>query len=610
MSSFQQRLLVGGLIGALMFICLSFIASPVYLGLEKPILASRNFLNISSFFKQNKGALVLNLDQKTMRLMNQDLSNPAAYDAAFLKDFLENIILNLDSENVSSINIAINNISGNLLSSLNLGSGLPSLGAPLDIITEDFEVSEFKQENSKTYLLNQNASNYRSASLADFLNGKISPSDLQGRAIIIKSEFDKKSFTGNKINSVVNYSSANWLHYMRFHPILGFLLASCAGVLFVSTVVRIRWIILGFLGLSILTIGQLMFFFDKYLESSVILLSLILSCALSFALDAWEARQQHKVSGATTREYDDKSKTPTNNGYKAVLERLGALLSQLSSFSFQAGQNLREQLQKHKPSSLRIPDLAPMPRIPLPEINRQLNSPAILDSQELRNKIYKELEYSLDLLSKDIQVRTVAPLSRIQMELDDLCDRLDLDITSQTKFELIRYDFEKIITELDTLLFTMVPFQFESGRGLIDPLEIYARKITEIYRGKPRIYLSPNAAHVELDSIEKANLFRIIQRLVECIIEENTSKLLSHINIDVLHMTDNLNIKLTYDGLPIKEDSSKHKLREIVRRADLIGASLDLGFNWGEDHNAHLVNRIQLSMKVTEHEPLTSIYPN
>ena len=156
----------------------------------------------------------------------------------------------------------------------------------------------------------------------------------------------------------------------------------------------------------------------------------------------------------------------------------------------------------------------------------------------------------------------------------------------------------------------MVPFQFEAGRGILDPLEIYARKITEIYRGKPRIYLSPNAAHVELSSEEKANLFRIIQRLVESIIEENGKHAgLTHINIDVMHRGDSLTIKMTYDGLPLSEARPNAKLREIARRADAIGLSLDLGFNWGEEQQAHLVNRIQLSMPVAEHEALTSIFP-
>jgi hypothetical protein len=610
MSSFQQRLLIGGITGAIMFIILAWVPSQAWLGVERPILATRNFFNIFKIFNPSKAVLVLNLDKQTMRLMNQDLSSSASYDSAFVKEFMQSIVRNLDAENVSSVTIAINNLGGNLMSALNIQADLAGVVAPVDVVTQDFIVDDFKQEQSKTYLLDKTGTRYRKLSLTDFLNGKISPTDLQGKAIVIRSDFDTKSFQGSKINSVINYAAGNWLPYMKFHPILGFLLLTCAGVLFASTVVRARLLILGVLSAVVLVIGQLMYCFGNYLETVPVLLALITVCALSLAADKeWQMPSM-----------------PANNAISSSLETCLRKLQELKNKCqdlFTAALNKISEAQGFN-EKIKFPDLPAMPNIQLPQMphlqmpainlqqkSRNNNISPALDMTDLRNKVYKELEYSLDILAKDFQQRTVAPLSSIQNQLEEILDRVELDITNQTKLELIKYDFEKVINELDTLLFTMVPFQFEAGRGILDPLDIYARKITEIYRGKPRIYLSPNAAHVELSSEEKANLFRIIQRLVECIIEENGKNSgLTHINIDVMHAGGNLTIKMTYDGLPIREIATNAKLREVARRADGIGLSVDLGFNWGEDAQAHLVNRIQLSMAVAEHEALTSIFPS
>ncbi len=613
MSSFQQRLLIGGIAGAIMFILMAIIPSQTWLVFERPILASRNFINIFKIFNPSKAVLVLNLDKQTMRLMNQDISSSASYDSVFVKEFMQSIIRNLDAENVSSVTIAINNIGGNLISALNLQADLAGVVAPVDIVTQDFTVDDFKQSQGKTTILDKTGTSYRKLSLTDFLNGKISPSDLQGRAIVIRSDFDTKSFHGDKINSVINYAAGNWLPYMKFHPVLGFLLLACAGVLFASTVIRARLIILATLSAAVLTLGQLMYCFGNYLETVPVLIAMIVLCALSLVVDK-EWRMPNIPSNnaiSTSLETGIKTFMAARNKCQELLAATVNKLSESQGFD----------------KKIKLPDLPAMPNIQLPpmpnfqlpqmpsmnlpQMNRSNNniSPA-LDMQDLRNKVYKELEYSLDILAKDFQQRTVAPLSNIQNQLEEILDRVELDITNQTKLELIKYDFEKVINELDTLLFTMVPFQFESGRGILDPLDIYARKITEIYRGKPRIYLSPNAAHVELSSEEKANLFRIVQRLVECIIEENGKHSgLTHINIDVMHAANNLTIKMTYDGLPIREIASNTKLREVARRADGIGLNVDLGFNWGEDAQAHLVNRIQLSMPVAEHEALTSIFP-
>ncbi len=610
MSSFQQRLLIGGITGAIMFILLAWVPSQAWLGAERPILATRNFFNIFKIFNPSKSVLVLNLDKQTMRMMNQDLSSSASYDSAFVKEFMQSIVRNLDAENVSSVTIAINNLGGNLMSALNIQADLAGVVAPVDVVTQDFTVDDFKQEQSKTYLLDKTATSFRKLSLADFLNGKISPTDLQGKAIVIRSDFDTKSFQGSKINSVINYAAANWLPYMKFHPVLGFLLLTCAGVLFASTVVRARLLILGVLSGAVLVIGQLMYCFGNYLETVPVLLALITVCALSLVADREWQMPSMPANNAISSGFE-KFLSAAQELRNKCQDLFAATLSKVSE-----AQGFNEKIQ--------FPDLPAMPNIQLPQMP-QLQMPAVklpqmpsrnnnispaLDMTDLRNKVYKELEYSLDILAKDFQQRTVAPLSSIQNQLEEILDRVELDITNQTKLELIKYDFEKVINELDTLLFTMVPFQFEAGRGILDPLDIYARKITEIYRGKPRIYLSPNAAHVELSSEEKANLFRIIQRLVECIIEENGKNSgLTHINIDVIHAGGNLTIKMTYDGLPIREIATNAKLREVARRADGIGLSVDLGFNWGEDAQAHLVNRIQLAMPVAEHEALTSIFP-
>ncbi len=604
MSSFQQRLLISGSIGAIMFILTALMPSSLWLGMEKPILASRNFLNVLKIFSPNKSVLVLNIDQRSTRIMNQNLNSSMNFDAVFLKDFLQGIIHNLDAENVSSITIAINNISGNLISALNLQAGLTGLYAPIDIVTQDFTVEDLKKKDGKTYILDKSGTSYRNTSLADFLSGKITPSDLQGKAIVIRSELDSKAI--KNINSVINYSAGNWLPYYKFHPAFGFLLLACAGVLFASTVLRARALVLGLAITSVLIIGQLMYCFGAYLETAAVIVALIAVFALSLLLDT--ELQMPAMPNISLPNNLGTSLDKALAAVKNLQEKCSELISSLSS-KVQESQGFEQRIK--------LPQLPPMPNIPLPQMPKfelpkaRPNISPALDMQDMRNKVYKELEYSLDLLAKDFQERTVAPLSSIQSQLDDVMNSVQLDVTNQTKLELLRYDFEKIISELDTLLFTMVPFQFEAGRGIIDPLEIYARKITEIYRGKPRIYLSPNAAYVELSSEEKANLFRVVQRIVESIIEENGKHSgLTHINIDVMHRGDQLTIKMTYDGLPLSDAKPNAKLREIARRAEAIGLKLDLGFNWGEEQQAHLVNRIQLSMQVAEHEALTHIFPS
>jgi len=609
MSYFQKRLLISGSIGAIMFILTALMPSSLWLGIERPILASRNFLNVFKIFSPNKSVLVLNIDQRSTRMMNSNLSSTVNFDAVFLKDFFQGIIRNLDAENVSSITIAINNISGNLISALNLQAGLTDVYAPIDIVTQDFKVDDLKKKDSKTYILDKSGTSYRQASLADFLSGKITPSDLQGKAIVIRSELDSKTI--KDINSVINYSAGNWLPYYKFHPAFGFLLLACAGVLFASTVLRARALVLGLGVAAVLIIGQLMYCFGAYLETVPVIFALIISFALSLLLDT-ELQIPAMPQMPAMPAMPQLANIPMPNLDKAfaaaknLQEKCSELINSVSS-SVQKSQGFEQRIK--------LPDLPPMPNIPLPQMPKlelpiRPNISPALDMQDLRNKVYKELEYSLDLLSKDFQERTVAPLSSIQAQLDELMNNVQLDVTNQTKLELLRYDFDKIISELDTLLFTMVPFQFEGNRGIIDPLEIYARKITEIYRGKPRIYLSPNAAYVQLTSEEKANLFRIVQRLVESIIDENGKhSSLTHINIDVMHRGDQLTIKMTYDGLPLSDAKPNAKLREIARRAEAIGLKLDLGFNWGEEQQAHLVNRIQLSMQVAEHEALTQIFP-
>lgn len=643
MTTFQRRLVLGAIAGLLVAATFSAVPNKLWLKVESPLVYVRAWFNIVKPFKSlDKEIFVLEFDKAARKIISEDVADSIDFDSEFTKQFLIGLMQSVDAYRARSINIAINSLGDNLISDLNLEAKLSDVSAPVKIISSETHIPETTKKSEQLFFLNPSKAAFKKHSLADFLTGKYDVNDLQGKAVIISSSFDKSSFK-SQLNKTANFLADEWLRYERFNGILSFLLLACLGVVFVSLIFELRLMVLAGFAAVVTVLNQILYSFAAINVETVPLISAAAFLCLATIIydmnvgeaDIWSnllnsAEHYSKVikEKVTTIIDDLALRDPFNQAqefnHKIAENEINkeAQVTNDENFAREVEENIQYAAPGQAPSPQRSfkaadPNFEPIRERAAVNPHAQAAAHAAaqqqrfshqtripqqnanpVDVKEIREQIYKELESQLESLAKDFQGRTVRSMINIQERIDEMIHSDELSEMGKSNLELIKYEFDKTINEFDTLLFGLVPFKFEGSRGLIDSLELFARKSTEMYRGRPRIYISAHTGSLHLESNHKINIFRTIQRLTEMIVTNNYGNSnFSNVNIDVIERGSKVGFRISYDGNPIENQNPNPKLAEIQKRAATINLRLEMGFNWEDESHTKLVNKIELILE-------------
>jgi len=600
---YKRKLVIGGIVGVLIFTIVSSIGASTWQSLEKPLVYTRDFLNIFKPFQSlNKELLVLNLDKKSDKI--NDLSD---------KDFLLSLIKDLKQYDIKSILIAINGIDDRTASEIEIESNLGSNGFKKNVkVSKLQDLHNIKKSQGKNYFIINTKLPYRKYSAADFVTRKIKESKFTNKKIIITSDYDSKAFRNKKLNPILKNAAGRWTEYASTHPAVLFILCALFGV---GSVIVVFWarmlLVAAALALSFIITQLAYSLWGVYIETSTLIFSFVsiglLAGIADFKAENFGSQVEtlfEKLSDFTKSrqkqesfEHFPQTEKPQQAesipvSYLQQQEPQNETLASVktnSATSFDLKQNFepKSNTQSSVPSTQQVMNSA----------SKILEKTA--DSKELRAKFYCEQESTLESIALDFQESTVTKLTDLHSKISELLTAPDVNERTKTHLKIIQYDFNKTIDEFDTLLFNLVPFKFESGQGLLDSLQILAQKQSHLNKGIPRIEINSRIPMLKFDLDYKVNVYRIIQKLIDIIIESNRGEAtFSNISIDIDYQ-DPINrvvfFKLNYDGKPVDGSTTDYRLMEIYKRASSI--NLDISFDTPGVEANRLVNCVELLVK-------------
>lgn len=454
------------------------------------------------------------------------------------REYLINLIKTLRGYDVLSISFALSNLSKERIDDLDLILNLNDYGMPISFLQNEKIETEKITTQKQIKLLNQGSLGIKSHSIEELFSGEIPSTSLIDKNVLIKTQTINNSELKKMIKLWLNDNNSNWISYLAFSNLLLLLLMIIFGGFFASVTYSTRIIVFFSSTFVYFFIGQIIFSIFNFHLETMPFLS-----ALTFTF----------------------------------------LLANLFDINYK---------------SLK-PDLKPIITVPeeKPEIKTIINS----DEKPLRRKFYCEQEKYLEGLALNIQESTIQAMVGIDDRLTEL-EESELNEKQTRALEIVRYDFNKVIDELDAILFNLTPFQFELERGLIDSFILLGQKLNFLSRGKIRVNFQTKIDNLKLDKDIKINVYRIIERILDLIkyYKKKEPKIeslnnLTNILINLQFYGDELIFKILYDGSPIDTEIGDYRLKEIFQRCNSINASMELGKNL-RNPDENLLNRIEIKL--------------
>jgi signal transduction histidine kinase len=547
-----RRLLIGGFIGIFSFTFLTLIDKASWQGLEKQILESRS---IFSFNARDDKSYILSFDKNSESKFESESEESQ-------KEYLVNLIKILSQEGVLSVSFALSNLSRDRIDDLDLILNLNDYGVPVSFLQNEKIISETVLKNELKWL-NRSQLSPQEHSIEEFLSGKLPSSHLLDKNILIKTGITNNPELKEKIKLWLNQINSNWLSYLGLSPLFLLVFISTFGAACTSVIYTGRILLFFGSALLYLLIGQIFFsVFQIHLETVPFLATSTLTFLLSNLFDL-----NYKFLDLDLRKYFKKNtfSLPEENKSPNDTITIKAL----------------NQVSQEKFRNEKIKDF---------------------DEQELRRKFYCEQENYLESLALAIQENTIQALVGIEDRLSELEDS-ELNEKQTRSLGIIKYDFNKVIDELDAILFNLSPFQFELEKGLIDSFILLSQKINYLSRGKIRVNIQTKIISLKLDKDIKINVYRIIERLLDLIkyykrLEPKIESLNNLTNVVINIQTgigEDLIIKIHHDGTRLDKEITDYRLKEIFQRCKCIKASLELGQNLNNQDQS-LINRIELKV--------------
>ena len=415
----------------------------------------------------------------------------------------------------------------------------PNSGFAYDVYSSFASKSEVKT-NQKKLWLSGGKFNLEEFSFLDLLNGKIPTETLRAKVVLIGDE-SQSQVLRTEAKILANYMSTKWIKYFRIPSFLIFFLLVAMGILFVLSTYPAR--IFSFLAFNALVFigGQFLYsIFGLHIETMPLVASSTLILLLSVLVDVNTIFLKEKL--------------------KAETGQIG------------------------------------------PEVSREIFVRTQPDNteEELRRKFYCELEDSNENVALALQEKTITELMTIQNRIEEMVMNNGLSEEAASNLRLLNMDFNKTMDELDNILFKLVPFQLEKDKGLLNPIQHLADKVVYKSKGVTKAKVVTDLKNLRLDNDIKVNVYRILERLVELLIEKSKA---TELKISVEDRAGVLNIDINYNGLNINPDregsdsaDADYRFRDLFRRAKVLGARVN--FTNDIKTSTDLINKINLELSL------------
>lgn len=554
----QRRILIGSMIGILVFTLLSWVDQKTWMALEMQLLQGQSVLN---FFNNEKESnyTIISFDRA-------EKDNLFEKEANAQKGYLLNLVTELAANEVASVNFLLDRTNFYDIESLDLEMYIGDYQTNIQTLkTKDIEY-KWQDDDGNWFFLDRTNRKIPQYNVSELLIETIPEDHLREKNIVFVSP--RNQANSDDISLLINYIDDKEVGYQIMPGMVLFILAIAAGLLMASMVYWARIVALFTLSAAALVISQLIFMsINIHIEtiSSIAAFLMILVLSNLFDLNLMAFKKIDIFKG------NDKK---NSDGELKELEEV-----EIGALKEKKARQTSEKLQETETAV---------------DITEK-------EIQSLRNKFYSEQESNLEELALEFEEKTVKSINAITEKLNELEDSTSLDDRDKVKVALIKHNFNQMIEEMDAILFNLVPFRFEGKEGLINLLELYASKIFLLTRGKMRISIETQFPVVQLEKSQKINTYRIIQRLINLIKSANEESLFNGLNLSISILADKENkirFKVSYEGMPIKTDESVFQLQDIQKRVDAIeGGEIDFGTKGAEKLERSLTNRIELKIE-------------
>ncbi len=538
----QRRILIGSMIGILTFTLLSWVSPKTWNVLEGQLLQGRSHLRFYNPFAKVK-YLVLEFDNPT--------SSEFGSDTLSQKELLMNVVSELAARNAKSITIAINKFNPLQIDNLDLEAAIGSFDSHARTLKVNDIETELKSGNSILWL-DRKQHNLKRYAIEDLLNDVIPSESIEKQNIIIISP--QLELNDEDLNLLVNHLSDRWVTYLPMPTVFKFLLFVGAGIFLAALVYWARIVSFFAVCLVCMLIGQLtLTFFNVHIETVSFMISVI--CILLIT-NLFDLNLMAAISRRNFFQSKQDDKSPDLNSPEVIMT---TPFIQVGS----AAANVDPQTVK-----------------------------------ELRAKFFHEQESNFEDIALEFQEKTIRSVNAVTEKLEELNESEQLTERDRTKLSLLKHNFDHLIEEIDSILFNLVPFRFETDKGLIGLVELYASKLFLLSKGKLQISIETEFPSLKLELDQKINCYRIIQRLIELIKSANEGKSTGVISINI-HSTKEgkLRCRVSYEGKAVDANTNNFKINEIYKRiAGLNDGQIDFGSS-ALSGIANLTNHIEFEFR-------------
>lgn len=543
----QRRILIGAMVGVFIFTLMSiFFDAKTAFSLENQVIQGRSLFKV---FKNPPNFLVIEFDENS----KYELFARSSEDQ---KQAIINLISEISLTHPEKTYLLIKNDNPLMLDSSDLQDSLDQdLGAVEITKLEEVETN-IHDSKGRDLILDQEAYPFELISSDDVNSANFQKRNLQDTKVLIISP--EIASDKNKISLLINFLEAKWLNFIKIPSLILLVCDILFGILFAALLYWARLAVLFASTVIMLALGQLTFsLLNTHIETIPFLASIL---GIFIITNIFDLNLGSIYRKEFLKSQAEENESKTKKLYEKSIPEI-----------------INEQSKK-KEEKIANPELV----------------------KELRTKFFYELESNLEDIALSFEERTVRSINNIQDKFTELLSSSELGERDKTKIDIIKHNFNNMIEEIDAILFNLVPFRFENKSGLLSLLEVYAGKVFVLSKGKVQIITETDIPSLRLEIGQKINTYRIIQKLIELIKENNQERAVTglRISIDIVsNIDDMINFKITYEGKAINTTANSYKLKEIYRRLDGIDSgSLDLGDTLA-GVSSNLTNHIILKIK-------------
>lgn len=513
----RRRIIIGAFIGIIVFTFITSLGDKFWFQTNQLILNLESRISFNKKFS-NKESIILDFNKESKNELLDETSNKER------KEFFLKMISKLDKLTPLSINLVQSKENKIGIFQHDINNLQNQLNTPIQSIEyKDIELS-WINENNKTVLLEHSINPIEIFDANEYQNGFIDEYKLRSKNIFLISP--NLNLKKDNLNKLINYFEGRSLHFIGYSKVLLFLALMVYSILAAMMVYPARIAVFAIVSLIALISAQISYsFFNSYLEISTLILGLLVSLLTTNIFDI-NFQEIVKINFFKP-EIADEFKNFQNKEYG------------------------KKQTQEPEAKPVTIDE----------DIIEDLRF-------DLKNKHYSELETKLEEIAVEFEEASFEKIDIIQDKLIDLLSDNQMSERDNLRLGLIKHNFDHLLGEIDRKHFNMTPLRSEAEQGFINVLEQLATKVYYRTKSKVIIQLESSINRLDIDSQEKINVYRILENIIEVIVQSNIDEINSklEVKLQITEQTNDLLFNIFYQGADLNRFKSSTKMQDSYKR--------------------------------------------